>query len=608
MFQFNTFFERAQIDMSKMRILGIVPYVGLKKMMTDIAEESDNLDLEVFVGNLQEGVNWVRSLEEAKYDLIISRGGTAKLIEQHTQIPVVEIGLSEYDILSALKLVDTYDGKFAVVEYPGTIQQIKAICQLTGIEVDTYTVQCTEGTLSCLERLKAEGYSLVVGGAGVIDTAKSIYMNSILITSSKESLLAAFKFAEKLFDAIRAVKVQHLFFKDVLDHAQTGVVVYNQQGQEIYANLLIGQMPESSNIIKRVILPNIERLFAEKQVKFVRKSKGYLWLIQGVLSSQCQPEYAYFFITRSIDISGMDRALSYHDMLNFSHNHRLFYSESDVLAPILDLAKKVAATGNPVLICGEIGTGRNSIARFIHQNSTLSNCTMLRIECAMLDSKQFAYLFQNEHSPLNEAGICVFFANIHVLDENSCRLMLSYLLDTSLHRRNRIIYSCSTEAFDSEENLILSRMRTYHLECTKIILPSLRERRQDIPSLASMFINEWNAALGKQIAGLMPESLQLLQDFPWKYNINQLIQVIHELVLVCDSTFIGAEQTAQVLKKEHRYFEVGHDLKNDLLKGTLDEITFRIIQLVYEQEGMNQSKTAKRLGVGRSTLWRKFRI
>ena len=99
----------------KIRILGIAPYEGMKTTMQKLAAGREDLELDVYTGNLNEGVEIAKQYFNTNYDVIISRGGTAELIEATTSIPVVEISLSVYDMLRALKLAENYSDRYAIV-------------------------------------------------------------------------------------------------------------------------------------------------------------------------------------------------------------------------------------------------------------------------------------------------------------------------------------------------------------------------------------------------------------------------------------------------------------------------------------------------------------
>ena len=120
--------------------------------------------------------------------------------------------------------------------------------------------------------------------------------------------------------------------------------------------------------------------------------------------------------------------------------------------------------------------------------------------------------------------------------------------------------------------------------------------------MASVFINEQNLRYGKQVVGLRQEAKEYLEQGNWPGNINQLKQTINNGVLFSNGYYLEIEDVAEVMQGEPA--GVTSDLT---LTGTLDEIEKSIIQKVWLEEGKNQTKTAERLGINRTTLWRKLK-
>ena len=94
------------MDSPKIKVLGIAPYEAMKTIMEKLARKRPQMDLDVYVGDLKKGVDIAQKYTQANYDVIISRGGTAEMIGKVTHIPVIEISLSVYDILRAMKLAE----------------------------------------------------------------------------------------------------------------------------------------------------------------------------------------------------------------------------------------------------------------------------------------------------------------------------------------------------------------------------------------------------------------------------------------------------------------------------------------------------------------------
>ena len=99
----------------RIRALGIAPYEGMKHLMASLQDEYPQIDLTLFVGDRDEGLEIARSNFHGNYDVVISRGGTADMLRQNLALPIIEIDLTVYDLLCALKLTDGLTGKIAIV-------------------------------------------------------------------------------------------------------------------------------------------------------------------------------------------------------------------------------------------------------------------------------------------------------------------------------------------------------------------------------------------------------------------------------------------------------------------------------------------------------------
>ena len=129
---------------TRTRILGIAPYEGMHTAMDRAAAAYPNVQLDVFTGDLDVGVAIVQSMSPNSYDCIISRGGTAELIRQVTDLPVVEIQLSVYDVLSTMKLAENYSNRYAIVGFPGITSSAQLLCDLLQYKVEIYTIHSAD--------------------------------------------------------------------------------------------------------------------------------------------------------------------------------------------------------------------------------------------------------------------------------------------------------------------------------------------------------------------------------------------------------------------------------------------------------------------------------
>ncbi|MFQ9389202.1 MAG: PrpR N-terminal domain-containing protein [Coprococcus sp.] len=145
------------------RVLAIAPYEGLAHLLKLIGNQYDMLHLDIFVGDLEQGLTIARSHLPGRYDAVISRGGTADRIRCITPLPVIDISFSVYDILRSLKLAENYAQNYAFVGFQSIIDTVHILCDLLQYRIETHVVNSEEEIAPTLEQLKKQGITLVFG-------------------------------------------------------------------------------------------------------------------------------------------------------------------------------------------------------------------------------------------------------------------------------------------------------------------------------------------------------------------------------------------------------------------------------------------------------------
>jgi DNA-binding NtrC family response regulator len=297
---------------------------------------------------------------------------------------------------------------------------------------------------------------------------------------------------------------------------------------------------------------------------------------------------------------------------------------SKVMEEVVHTIKKVSPSPVTVLILGESGTGKELIARAIHYNSQRSTRPFTAINCAaipetLLESELFGYepgaftgattrkvgLFENTNGGtmfLDEVGDLPLVTQskiLRVLQEKEVRRLGGR---DSIKVDTRIIAATNK---DLEKEMRNGRFREdlyYRLRVVTIELPTLRERREDIPELANYFLERYNQEFGKRIKGLDDAAIKALTEYHWPGNIRQIESVIERAVLMCESSKIALKDIKSELRLTQQQGVVSEievpdeginfeDLEKDLLKKAMDK------------SNHVASKAAKLLGMSYKTFW-----
>ena len=255
------------------------------------------------------------------------------------------------------------------------------------------------------------------------------------------------------------------------------------------------------------------------------------------------------------------------------------------------------------MIHGEYGTGTEIIAQYIHLNGINKNSSMISFDCQHLTPSTWNNLVENPTSPLNGNGYTFFFRDVHQLSFNMQTILSDYIKDTAFASRCLLLASSpiTLEEIVSKKDYDSNLYR--QLAGGILHVPSLAERREDIPMLANLSLNYYNNHFGREIIGFDADALEYLKSCTFQLNLFQLQSVIKQLAVSSNSFYISLKELKYALNENNSGITY---IQNLDLSKTLDEIEQDIINIVLAEEDMHQTKAAERLGISRSTLWRKL--
>ncbi|WP_342048344.1 sigma-54-dependent Fis family transcriptional regulator [Bacillus sp. OTU530] len=592
-----------------MKVMAIAPYDGLKELIIKLGQNED-FDLQVEVGDLQKGVTLAKEAVNDGTDIIISRGGTAELIQKEVPVPVIEIEVSGYDMLRILTLVKDYPGKTAIVGFSPILEGADAICEILDMDISTYRISNEEEVEPNLVKLQQKGYQMIIGDVITVKKAENLGLNGIFLTSGKESVLKAFQNAKKVHDFFSALKNKYLISHNIVQEEKDGVIVYNQNFQSVFSN------PYFKEEVNKVFEDKINIKDAVKEVlnrgifQTIFNEENVFWKVTGSLIPSFNLPLAVFRIQRYQSNEKQNtQGISIVSSLTENSSANIItgmVTNNEEMNHTLKMAEVYCDKEEPIWISGEAGTGKEGLAYYIHFNSIRRSYPLLVIDCGLIEGVQWDTVLdtelENNLISHNENGT-VFLKNINYLKLSIQKKLMDYLCKRPLRCR-LLVSSCENMQTLIKKGDFYQDLY-YLLARLSLHLPSLRNRKEDIESFSRLFISEFNTKFGKQIVGVRVGAREELEKFEFPGNIEQLKQVIEESVLLANGPYIEKHDVKEVLKLKQPLIE--YEKAEIDLSGTLEEIEKRIIKKVWLEEEMNHTKTADRLGINRTTLWRKLK-
>ena len=585
---------------TRTRILGIAPYEGMHTAMERAAQAYPNAQMDIYTGDLDEGVAIVQRMPPNAYDCIISRGGTATLIRQVTDLPVVEIHLSVYDVLRTMKLAENYFNLYAIVGFPSITEPAHTLCDLLGYNLDILTVHSAEEVTRTLERLKEGGYRMVVCDMVTHTIARQMELDAFLITSGVESLHTAIDQALNISVWLGRLRQENMFLRSITQDQNGCVVVLDTDGATFYSSPT--ELPTG---LAETLRTHLRDVPDSGSLKFYHTERDQLYCITAQTLLMNTRRYCLFYCVPSrIPLHSHWAGLRF---MNKGECEYLFmnsfYSISSATGMPDTEIQMLTTVRQPVMIKGEPGTGKEQIARFLYLHSPLVNKPFVLVNCELMNDKSWDFLLSNYNSPLNATGNTIYFQNFESLPEARSPQLLAAIQETGLARRVRLLFSCV--CWDSEPVPDVMRRFSARLGCLTLNLPSLRSRSDEIPSLASLYLGSLNLELGKQISGFEPRAIEMLRQYDWPNNYTQFKHILQTLATLTTSTYIRSSVVAELLVKERSLRRSATPAAASVnTDRTLEEIISEVAQQAVTANNGNRAAAARQLGISRTTLWR----
>lgn len=331
-------------------------------------------------------------------------------------------------------------------------------------------------------------------------------------------------------------------------------------------------------------------------------------------------------VSRAVDKANLQfRIKQLEDQVQKRHGFDSIIGQSKSIQQTIDLARRVAVTDTTVLLTGETGTGKEVFAQAIHQGSPRRARSFVAVNCGalgkdILESELFGHragaftgASRDQKGLFAEADKGTIF--LDEIGEMPLDLQAKLLRVLETHEFLRVgdtkptktdvrVIAATNRSLEQEASAGHFRLDLYYrLSVFSIELPSLRDRRDDIPALADLFVRQDSVKVGRRDLRLSMAFVQKLQAHPWRGNIRELKNVIERAVILADTRGDGPyELTPDLLP-----YEFGHSpTATDPAALDLATVERQHIRRVLQHANGHKPEAARLLGIGLTTLYRKI--
>ena len=576
------------------KVLVIAPYNGLARLTGRIGRDYPDLEIAVRTADLEEAVPLLDWARRKGFDLVVSRGGTALRLEQEIALPVVEIPVSGYDLFRLTSFIKDYSGHVSLIGFANVCAGVAVFADYLNVDI-SYTVVDEAGDVDqAIAAARQEG-RVVIGDTVTTRKAEEAGVQSLLITSGPESVRQALDAALNLLRAMRRVRDRQDAVERSLKLLAGDPVLCDPKGNQIALPQSPSLSPDQGGWRDRLLA-----FFATNP----GMPEGPYRLHSGVLSAMgndlavlalCLADRR-FLLFHDSDVIGR-RPVSYCLIRVGPSSLVQLITARHHLSAAAKRATELLKTPGPIALVGESGTGRTTMLRAL-QTASFGETPDLLAEISIAGPLRDAHRRTLDFLAAADGRLAIVVGaeNLKQVDQED----LARHLTTAGHG-TVLLFSDAPERLEKHGSMApgLAKLCASRL----ISLPSIADDPASFEATILYDLMVANAAHGKAVHGFGPAMIAELRRRRWSRNYEELAEFLDRVVEEApDGDHIITALPAAELADAN---ETDAGFRLDL-NQPLEAMEQRIIAAVLAEEGGNKARAAQRLGIGRSTLWRKL--
>ena len=585
--------------MARTKVLAIAPYPALATVIEGVAPEFTDMEVTIHVGDLESALEVAHAAFSENFDAVISRGGTAQILEEELSIPVVEIELSTGDILRQTAHIPAEGPRLAAVGFGNAFSKLSGMSDLMPRPIDVEMVDFADEVPLALERLAKTGHKTFLCDNISYKTAREMGLDAKLLVSGPESVRFALDHVRFYLNQWREVVERGHLLWQIIQSLPGHFILFGVAGELVYSDL-----PEELTWL----LDEVEQRFGEEWERLVLQRHHRIWRLRRARIRSNDREYVQVSVTSSreparaatagiewADRAEVERALD-----------ESVFRAAGAETLVADAVRTAIASRRPVMLRGEVGSGKDQIVKLLYLESGRTQRPYVSIDCSLLGERGQEFLTDSYASPLYASGQTVCLRGLHAFEEGRWHELLSTIMRSGVCERNLVLLS-GNDGEDGREPEVLATLAE-RLHCHVLNVAPLRARPDGVEPAVRGYLAHAAREAGKREPGIDEDALGELAAFGWPRNYLQLRRVVDWLLTSCRGERISLPDVRSALARESavRYSstatpsdETTLDLMRPLAQTERD-----IARLVLASSGGNRTRAAEVLGISRTTMWR----
>lgn len=621
-----------------------------------VADYENRADVRLVARGFDEAVEAIRGAAPGSVDVVVAAGSNGAYLRSRVDVPVVLVNVTGFDVMDALTRARRTAQTVGLITYGEPPVELSRFTSAFGIQLEHRSYRSAQDAENQVLDLKEHGVRVIAGPGLVTDLAEREGLRGVFLYS-QASVRAAFDTALEVAHGGRLEAAKRVRLDTILRHLRDGVLTLDAHGRVESIN---PRMSEICGVMSATalgkplsaLLPGVDLPRsggADDNAEFVHTIGAKRYVLHAIaLTSQGAQTGVMLTAQESQAVQRIDRSLrSRHRPAQLIARYRLddLVGQAESMRRLRDVAKRYARSDATVLISGESGTGKELVAQGIHNASERHAFPFVAVNCGafpetLLESELFGYE-EGAFTGARRGGKPGLIETAHggtlFLDEiGEMPLPLQTRLLRVLQERE-VVRLGSNEptpvdirvvaATHRELDRLLEQGRLrddlyYRLNILRLRMPPLRERRADLAGLMHVFLERAARRAGANlpIAALVEALLPVCMAYLWPGNVRELENVMERVAIFLAAGGDGDASVTRVCDEvlahpAGMWAEIAPELLASQAEGSTlpplkdsgrDRERALIRQLLVECGG-DQRQVCRRLGISRSTLWRRLR-